>query len=60
MDGEVTTMFNNGVAESVSDDVRAETKKSFMTRWRRLKQMWNDDTLPVSILCVPCMGKKVR
>lgn len=60
MDGEVTTMFNNGVAESVSDDVRAETKKSFMTRWRRLKQMWNDDTLPVSILCVPCMGKKVE
>ncbi|WKY07585.1 hypothetical protein Q1695_007222 [Nippostrongylus brasiliensis] len=60
MDGEVTTMFNNGVAESVSDEVRAETKKSFMTRWRRVKQMWNDDTLPVSILCVPCMGKKVE
>ncbi|KAK6029560.1 HECT-domain protein [Ostertagia ostertagi] len=60
MDGEVTTMFNNGVAESVSDDVRAETKKSFMTRWRRVKQMWNDDSLPVSILCVPCMGKKVE
>ncbi|KAK6057909.1 hypothetical protein COOONC_04534, partial [Cooperia oncophora] len=60
MDGEVTTMFNNGVAESVSDEVRAESKKSFMTRWRRVKQVWNDDSLPVSILCVPCMGKKVE
>ncbi|KAK5970210.1 E3 ubiquitin-protein ligase hecd-1 [Trichostrongylus colubriformis] len=60
MDGEVTTMFNNGVAESVSDEVRAESRKSFMTRWRRVRQMWNDDSLPVSILCVPCMGKKVE
>ncbi|KIH67050.1 HECT-domain protein [Ancylostoma duodenale] len=60
MDGEVTTMFNNGVAENVSEEVRAENKKSFMTRWRKVKQAWNDDSMPVSILCVPSIGKKVE
>uniref|UniRef100_A0A158P7N2 E3 ubiquitin-protein ligase n=1 Tax=Angiostrongylus cantonensis TaxID=6313 RepID=A0A158P7N2_ANGCA len=58
MDGEVTTMFNNGVAESVPE-VRADNKKTFVARWRRARQVWYDDALPVSILCVPSIGKKV-
>lgn len=55
----MTTMFNNGVAENVTEEVRAENKKSFMARWRKVKQAWNDDSMPVSILCVPSIGKKV-
>ncbi|KJH41368.1 HECT-domain protein [Dictyocaulus viviparus] len=57
MDGEVMTMFNNGLAENVPD---ADNRKSFLSRWRRVKHIWNDDALPISILCVPSIGKKVE
>ncbi|KAJ1366082.1 hypothetical protein KIN20_026670 [Parelaphostrongylus tenuis] len=59
MDGEMTTMFHNGVVENASE-IRSDNKKTFLARWRRVRQVWYDDALPVSILCVPSIGKKVE
>uniref|UniRef100_A0A1I7WSM5 E3 ubiquitin-protein ligase n=1 Tax=Heterorhabditis bacteriophora TaxID=37862 RepID=A0A1I7WSM5_HETBA len=60
MDGEVSTMFNNGVTDTFSEETRIYAKKAFMTRWRHAKQPWNDDSMSVSVLCVPSVNKKVE
>lgn len=59
-DNDLRLLFTNGSQDTLAKEARTEAKKSLISRWRKAKALWGEDTSPTAVLGLPSTSKRLE